>query len=65
MSYYLWRSDLPATAARFGTVAAARRAMRAAMRAIPDRRIEWCVVRDPGGDRDWRTVVCGRHGDRV
>lgn len=63
--YYVWRSDSPAGAVPFDRLEDGHRAMRRAMAACHDRTIEWCLVHDPGGTRDWETVVCGRHGDLI
>lgn len=65
MGYFVWRSDSPANAAWFESIEAGHRAMREAMARIHDRRIEWCLVKTFEDDRDWQTVVCGRHGDLV
>lgn len=65
MSYVLWRSDSPASVAGFMTIADGLCAFRAALAAVLDGRVEWCLVHASDDGRDWETVVCGHHGDPV
>jgi len=64
-SYCLWRSDAPAAVRWVKSRDDGIAKLRAALAAVADPSIEWCLVEMRDADTGRETVVCARHSERV